>query len=156
MQGHWRSQSNFILHTMRPAAWMFLVVCLLLAQTLHSQEKEMHHYVLLFRPTRSLTPDELKQRGVEITAWVKRVKEMGITVEPKALGQFAVRFSQQNGSVVSQEGSADPSLTNLVFFDAASQEQAIEVARLHPATHYGTAEEVREWTSPVAAAPVQK
>ncbi len=109
----------------------------------------MHHYVLIFRPTRALTSDELKQRAVDIPVWVKRVSEMGITLDPKALGEFAIRFTQQDGAVVSQEGSEDPTLTNLVFFDAPSREQAMEVARIHPGLHYGVAVELREWTSPI-------
>ena len=116
----------------------------------------MHHYVLIFRPTRTLTADELKQRGVEIPAWVKRVGEMGITIDPKALAPSAVRLSQANGSLVTEQGPADPTLTNLVFFDAASQEQALEVARLHPGLHFGVSVEVREWTSPAAVPPIQK
>ena len=53
----------------------------------------MHHYVLIFRPTRTLTPDESKQRAGEIQAWVQRVQQMGITLDPKALGKLAMRFS---------------------------------------------------------------
>ena len=116
----------------------------------------MHHYVLIFRPTRTLTADELKQRAVDIPAWVKRVTDMGITLDPKALGEFAVRLSQQDGTVVTHDGSADPTLTNLVFFDAPSQQQAMEVARIHPGLHYGVNVELRDWTSPVPPAPKQK
>jgi hypothetical protein len=126
------------------------------SQTNTSQEKAMHHYVLIFRPTRTLTPGELKQRAVEIPAWVKRVREMGISLDPKALSPSAVRLSQQNGSVISQEGSADPTLTNLVFLDAAGEEQALEVARIHPGLHFGVTVEVREWTSPAANQPAQE
>jgi len=93
---------------------------------------------------------------VEIPAWVKRVGQMGIPLDPKALAPSAVRLSQQNGSIVTEEGSADPTLTNLVFFDAADQEQALEVARIHPGLHYGVNVEVREWTSPAANPPAQK
>src|SRR6266567_5051498 len=160
MRGHWRSQSDYALQIFRHAAWMF-VVCLLFAQSVHPQsnrppEKTVHHYVLIFRPTRALTAEELKQRSVEIPAWVKRVQEMGIALDPKALAPSAVRLSQQNGSIVSEEVSADPTLTNLVFFDAAGQEQALEVARIHPGLHYGVNVEVREWTSPAANPLAQK
>jgi len=134
---------------------LVFILCIVIARPLHpqsnqSQEKLMHHYVLIFRPTRALTADEAKQRAVEIPAWVKRVNGMGITIDPKALSASAVRLSQQNGSVVRQEGSADPTLTNLVFFDAAGEEQALEVARIHPGLHYGVDVEVREWTFPGA------
>jgi len=81
---------------------------------------------------------------------------MGITLDPEALNPSAVRLSQQNGSLVTEEGPADPILTNLVFFDADGQEQAMEVARIHPGLHYGVNVEVREWTSPAANPPAQK
>jgi hypothetical protein len=137
------------------------ILCLLITQPVHSQsnpppEKTMHHYVLIFRPTHPLTADERKQRTVEISAWVKRVGEMGIPIDPKALAPSAMRLSQQNGSIVTEEGSADPTLTNLVFFDAGSQEQALEIARIHPSLHYGVNVEVREWTSPASNPPTQK
>ena len=86
----------------------------------------MHHYVLIFRPTHPLTADERKQRSVEIPAWVKRVGQMGIPLDPKALAPSAVRLSQQNGSIVTEEGSADPTLTNLVFFDAAARSRHLK------------------------------
>jgi hypothetical protein len=135
--------------------WFLLVACVLLSQPLQSQEKPMHHYVLIFRPTRTLTADELKQRAIEIPAWVKRVSAMGITIDPKALGELAIQFSQQDHAVVSHEGPADRTLTNLVFFDATSQEEAVEVARMHPGLHYDVAVELRDWTSPAATAPKQ-
>jgi len=116
----------------------------------------MHHYVLIFRPTRTLTAEEVKQRAVEIPAWVKRVGEMGITIDPKALSPSAERLSQKDGRIVEEEGPADPTLTNLVFFDAADQEKALDVARIHPGLHYGVHVEVREWTSPAANPPEQK
>lgn len=116
----------------------------------------MHHYVLIFRPTRTLTHDESKQRAGEIQAWVQRVKQMGITLDPKALGKLAMRFSQENGAVVTHDGSTDPTLTNIVFFDAAGQDQAMEVARLHPGLHYGVSIELRDWTPPGAPLPQAK
>ncbi|PWT72618.1 MAG: hypothetical protein C5B46_06505 [Proteobacteria bacterium] len=129
---------------------------LVITQAASAEETPVHHYVLIFRPSRILTPDELKQRVGEIQAWVKRVNEMGITLDPKALGQLAVRFSQENGTVVTHDGSPDPTLTNLVFFDSPSRDQALEVARLHPGLHYGVNVELRDWTSPAAPAPKSK
>lgn len=160
MRSHWHTQSHYRLEIFRRARWMLFVVGLLVAQPVYpqsnsSQGQVMHHYVLIFRPTRTLTAEELKQRAVEIPAWAKRVGGMGITLEPKALSPSAVRLSQQNGSIVSEEGPADPTLTNLVFFDAANQDKAMEVARIHPGLHHGVNVEVREWTLP-GAPPAQK
>ncbi len=157
MRDHWRNIPFPVPRIIAKSVLTALIVCLLLSQIAASQmaapqEIPVHHYVLIFRPTRTLTPDELKHRVGDIQAWVKRVNEMGITLDPKALGQLALRFSQENGAVVSHDGSADPALTNLIFFDAPSQDQAREVARLHPGLHYGVSVELRDWTSPAAAA----
>jgi len=45
-------------------------------------------------------------------------------------------------------GRATPRSFTIVFFDASSKEQAVEIARIHPGLHYGVTVEVREWTSP--------
>ncbi|HSZ18138.1 MAG TPA: hypothetical protein VK764_13625 [Terracidiphilus sp.] len=108
----------------------------------------MQHYVLIFRTSRALTPAELKQRPAEIQLWVKHVTSMGIAIDPKALGPFAIRFTQQNGTLQSQEDPADPALVNFVFFDAPTEAEAVEVARSHPGLRYGVSVELRNWTTP--------
>jgi hypothetical protein len=109
----------------------------------------MKHYALLFRASRTLTPEELKQRTIDIQLWVKRVTEMGITLDPRSLGEGATRFSTEGGTVVvSHAGPIDPALTNIVFFDSASSDQAMEIARIHPGLHYGVSVELRDWSSP--------
>jgi len=37
----------------------------------------MKHYALIFRSTRMLTAEEVKQRHVEISSWVEPVTDMG-------------------------------------------------------------------------------
>jgi hypothetical protein len=109
----------------------------------------MKHYALLFRASRTLTPEELKQRAVDIQLWVKRVTEMGVTLDPRSLGETATRFSTEGGAVVSHEGPSDTALGGpIVFFDSPSREQAMEIARLHPGLHYGVSVELREWSTP--------
>ena len=76
-------------------------------QTASPQEKPMKHYALIFRPTRVLTPEELKQRPVEIAAWVKRVTDMGITLDPRSFGETAANFSAEGSEVVSRNGSSE-------------------------------------------------
>ena len=112
----------------------------------------MNHYVLMFRATRPITPEENKTRFQDIQQWVKRVTEMGIALDPKALGDTAIQFTGKDGAVTSREGPVDPALTNLVFFDAASKDQAVEVARMHPGVHYGVIVELRDWAAPRPAA----
>jgi hypothetical protein len=118
------------------------------AQIISPQEKPMKHYALIFHTTRTLTPDETEQRKLEIAAWVKRVTDVGITLDPRALGETAATFSAEGNEIVSHNGSSDSTLRNLVFFDSASRDQALDIARIHPGLHYGATVEVREWTSP--------
>jgi hypothetical protein len=108
----------------------------------------MQHYVLIFRASRTLSQEELKQRAVGIQEWVKSVTAMGIKLDPKALGHLTLRLTEEGGSIQAQHDSADPSLVNFVFFDASTQDQAIEVARLHPGLRFGVSIELRDWTIP--------
>jgi hypothetical protein len=138
-----------------------LLLCLaVLIQPLHSQtpgsqtasppENPMKHYALIFHisSNRTLTPKERQQRQVEITAWAKQITDMGVTLDPRALGETAANFSAEGEKIVSHEGSSDPTFRNLVFFDSASRDQAVTIARTHPGLHYGSTVEVREWTDP--------
>jgi hypothetical protein len=119
-------------------------------QTTNPQEKPMKHYALVFHTNsnRTLTPKEQEQRQVEIAAWAKQVTDMGIKLDPRALGETAANFSVEGDKIVSHEGSIDPAFRNLVFFDSASRDQAINIARIHPGLRYGSTVEVREWTDP--------
>jgi hypothetical protein len=108
----------------------------------------MKHYALLFRSTRTLTPDEVKQRAIDIAAWVKRVTEKGILLDPRNFGPTEANFSAEGGEVIHREESRDPALTTIVFFDSSSKDDALEIARIHPGLHYGVTVEVREWTFP--------
>jgi hypothetical protein len=131
-----------------------LLVCLAaLCQTTYSQtaspqEKPMKHYALVFHSTRTPTADEQKQRAVEIAAWVEGVTDKGIMLDPRNFGETAANFSAEGSKVVSRDGSSDPTLSTIVFFDSPSRDQAVDIARKHPGLHYGVTVEVREWTSP--------
>jgi hypothetical protein len=114
----------------------------------------MKHYALIFHisSNRTLTPKEQHERQVEITAWAKQVTDMGVKLDPRALGDTAANFSAEGDKIVSHDGSSDPTFRNLVFFDSASRDQAVTIARTHPGLHYGSTVEVREWTDPRQAA----
>ena len=115
----------------------------------------MKHYALIFHTSssRTLTPQELAQRQVEITAWAKQVAAMGVALDPRALGATAANFSVEGDKIVSHDESSDPTFRNLVFFDSPSRDQAVNIARIHPGLHYGSTVEVREWTDPRQSAP---
>jgi hypothetical protein len=108
----------------------------------------MRHYALLFRSTRALTAEELKQRTVDIGGWVKLVTDMGITLDPRTFGVTEGHFFAKDNEIISQETSVDPALTSVVFFDVSNRDQAIDIARIHPGLQYGVTVELREWTSP--------
>lgn len=108
----------------------------------------MKHYALIFQATRTLTPEEQKQRAVDIAGWVKKVTDIGITLDPRNFGDTLAAFAVEDGNVVSRNGSGGPKIATIVFFDSPSSEQAVDIARIHPGLHYGVIVEVREWTSP--------
>jgi hypothetical protein len=122
------------------------------AQTTDTQEKSMKHYAMIFYASRALTPEELKQRGVEILQWAKDVRALGITLDPRSFSAPVARLSLSNGEVVSGNDGEGFAFSNIVFFDLASEEQAKHVAKTHPGLHYGARVEVREWTSPLPQA----
>ena len=108
----------------------------------------MNHYALIFRSTRTLTAEEVKQRHAEISSWVERVMDMGITLDPRNFTEVAANLSAQESEIVAREGSSDPTLGTIVFFDSPSTGQAVDIAHMHPSLRYGVTVEVREWTSP--------
>jgi hypothetical protein len=122
------------------------------SQTAKAQEKPMKHYALIFYPSRTLTPEELKQRQMEIVEWAKDVTSMGIDLDPRAFGLPLARLAPPGGVVVSANEGAGVAFTNIVFFNSGSEDQAMRVAKTHPGLRYGTTIEVREWTPPRAAA----
>ena len=109
----------------------------------------MHHYVLLFRTTRTITPEEQKQRIADISAWIKQVTDMGVSLDPHTLEETVLAIPAEGAQT---SGHPDPTLSNFVMFDA-TRDQAIQIARLHPAPHYGVSIELREWTAPRPLAP---
>jgi hypothetical protein len=117
-------------------------------QSTNIQEKLMNHYALIFHSTRTFTPEEQKQRTLDIADWVKQVTEMGITLDPRNFGETAASFPSDGSKTGVNQASGGPALATIVFFDTADREQAVEIARIHPALHYGVNIEVREWTSP--------
>jgi hypothetical protein len=123
------------------------------SQTAKTQEKPMKHYALVFYASHTLTPEELKQRQIEILEWAKDVASMGIDLDPRAFGSALARLVPSGDEAASGEEGAGSAFTNIVFFDSANEEQAMRVAKTHPGLRYGTRIDVREWTRPRAAQP---
>ncbi|HTZ60758.1 MAG TPA: hypothetical protein VMB49_21760 [Acidobacteriaceae bacterium] len=108
----------------------------------------MKHYALIFQLTRAFTPDEQQRRPAEIGAWVKKVTDMGIMLDPRNFGDTLGGFAMKDSQLISTDGSGGPNPATIVFFDSPSAEQAVEIARIHPGLRYGATVDVREWTSP--------
>jgi hypothetical protein len=108
----------------------------------------MKHYALVFYSTRTLTPQEQKQRPVDIASWVRQVTDMGITLDPGVLGETEAAFSALGSEAASSAEPGAPQLVNIVFFESADRDQAVNIARTHPGPHYGVTVRLREWTSP--------
>jgi hypothetical protein len=77
----------------------------------------MKHYALLFHTNSNhpLTPKEQERRQVEIAAWAKQVTDMGIKLDPRALGETAANLSVEGGKIVFHNGSSDPAFRNLGY-----------------------------------------
>jgi hypothetical protein len=103
---------------------------------------------MIFRSTRLLTTEEQRQKDAEIKAWAKRVRDMGVTLDPRILGTTDAYLQADGDHVVSRSAEDSSSLGAIIFFDTASTEQAVEVARSHPGLRYGVTIELREWQTP--------
>ena len=115
----------------------------------------MKHYALIFYPSRTLTPEELTQRQVEILEWVKNVTSMGVDLDPRSFGSPLARLAPAGGEAASGNNATGTAFANIVFFDSASEEQAMHIAKTHPGLRYGATIEVREWTPPRPAVPTR-
>ncbi len=108
----------------------------------------MKHYALIFHATRTLTPEEQQQRAIDIAGWVKKVTDIGVTLDPRNFGDTLAAFALEDNKIVSGNGSSGPKPATIVYFDSPSSEQAVAIGRIHPGLQYGATVEVREWTSP--------
>ena len=103
----------------------------------------MKPFVILFRQgPRQLGADALARRQQEIVAWARIQNDAGHKLEPRALSPEAVHPG------IEKVTDAWP-VTALLFLDARDLEQAADIARSHPANHYGVSVEVRPWSSPL-------
>lgn len=112
----------------------------------------MKHYAIIFCATRTLTLEELQQRKVEIAAWAKEVKTMGISLDPRSFRRPAATLSGQAGEILFHEDNGGSMFSNIVFLDSPSEDQVIDIAKTHPGLRYGATMVVREWTAPREAA----
>jgi hypothetical protein len=112
------------------------------------QEKPLQHFVMIFRSTRTLTPEERERRAGDLREWIGKVAAMGVTLNPRNLESRTLQISIVDGKQTETLRPVDPALITMVFFDATDWTQAQEIARLHPGPNYGSDLELREWATP--------
>jgi hypothetical protein len=108
----------------------------------------LKHYALVFYKNSSYAPDQQRQSRGDLQAFVKRITDSGIKLDPRSLHVPLAIFSGNKDGVVSRETPDSTTLTTILFFDAPGPDRAIEIARTHPGMRYGVDVEVREWTAP--------
>jgi hypothetical protein len=107
----------------------------------------MQQFAFLFRPgPRKLSAEEITKRNEEIKAWAAELISKGYKLDPRALSQETYRITADGES----GAASDKPVSNLLFFEASSFEEAVKIAKSHPGARYGTEIEVREWTRPGA------
>ena len=79
-------------------------------------------------------------------AWAAELTNKGYKLDPRALSQETYRITSEGESSAPEEKP----VSNLLFLEAGSFEEAVKIAKSHPGARYGTEIEVRAWTRPVA------
>lgn len=153
---------------MKPSfLWLHLAtLCLTLHGSLYSQTPsptstsnkdpklatapKMKPYVLIFRQgARPLNDEERKEISAQMPAWATKQSDAGRKFEPRILAPTP-------GEMVTHGTTTAPTVerpvTALLFIEAENLEDAVKTARTHPGLPYGVSIEVREWSSPAAAA----
>lgn len=111
----------------------------------------MQPFVIIFRqPTdRPLSADELKARADATRPWAQQWNEDGHNLTPRILTPES-RWYSGDGRGGAAPTTATGPVTALLFLEAADVEQAVAIARSHPAIHYGASVEVRALAVPTA------
>lgn len=111
----------------------------------------MQQFVILFRqsPNQPLTEQELTQRAAQTRRWAQQWTAAGHNLNPRILSPESHWFSANGDSGPAPTTVAGP-VTALLFLDAVDLDQAMMIARSHPAVWYQASVEVRAWSSPAA------
>lgn len=111
----------------------------------------MQHFVILFRqsPHQPLTELELNQRAAETRSWAQQWNAAGHNLNPRILNPESHWFGPNGDSGPAPTTAAGP-VTALLFLEADDLEQAMTIARAHPAVRYQASVEVRAWSPPTA------
>jgi hypothetical protein len=108
----------------------------------------MNRFALLFRQgSRPLSAADLQNRSAETTAWAQTQNAAGHQLDPHILDPES-RWVGPNGGGEAVPAGAEGPVTAILFLEARDIAEAVEIARAHPATRYGSSIEVRPWAPP--------
>ena len=109
----------------------------------------MAHFALIFRSTRSLTPDELPLRNAAARAWALALQACGALAHAHPL--------EETSTVVTAAGNVAhrADVASVLVIEAEHFDAAVALAAGHPGLQFGTEIEVRPVKS-VAPAQQQK
>ena len=123
-----------------------LALFALFAGTALAQAEPMKQFVMIFRQPKPLTEADRQRVTEETRAWAKQQNDKGHKLDPHILAP--------ESRWIGPDGVGGPApVTALLFFEARDFDQAVEVARTHPAVRYGVSVEVRPWAPPAASRP---
>jgi hypothetical protein len=117
----------------------------------------MKQFVIIFRqgPLHPLSEAELKKRFEETRAWAQQQNAAGHKLDPRILTPES-DWSGPNGEQGPAPTTSAGPITALLFLEAHDFNEAVNVARAHPALHYGASVEVRGWAPPPAPPPATR
>jgi hypothetical protein len=130
-----------------------VALAFLAGDSLHAQGSQpMKTFVILFRQgSRTLTEADLKNRTEETRAWARAQNAAGHKLDPRILAPEGQWIGPDGGGPVPVPEAGQ--VTAILFLEAGDLGSAVDIARAHPATRYGSSVEVRPWAPPPSPPP---
>ena len=100
----------------------------------------MNTFVLIFRQETPLSASQRQDRAQETRPWAERMNAQGHNLSPRFLAPESHRIAADGRSET--EAVA---ISALLFLEAESFAEAVQIAQSHPAVGYGASVEVRAW-----------
>ncbi|MEM5386349.1 hypothetical protein VSR68_22490 [Paraburkholderia phymatum] len=103
----------------------------------------MNRYMIIFRTTRDLTPEEVARRSAEmIQQRIAAARKSGVAIDPRPPGRTIATVGVTDHDAAAPV-PVDPSLAMNMYLDAGSADEVLEQAWAYPSLHYGTTLELR-------------
>jgi hypothetical protein len=99
----------------------------------------MHEFLLLFRPTRPLTPDELPRRNAAARDWALALRSNGRLSDAYPLEERGFTVAERLVEPV----TLDDAVASVLVIQADDLQGVVELVKGHPGLAFGTEIEVR-------------